>query len=307
MKRGVDRLERVRAEVVDTRRQLLYLRASLITISGNILLTAVKAVLAWFTGSSAVFSDAANSLADTFYSLLMGVGLYVSQQPADESHPQGHSLFEPMVSLMIAAAMALAGLAALWQSIQGFLGEKTVSEPGWSTAVLLGAVLIKVVMYLMVQGIARKVHSPAIAASARDNLVDIITSVTALLGVWGSYFIHPLFDPVAGLLVSLWIFRAVWGIAWENLGYLTGRGAPVELADKIAAIAAGVPGVDQVHRVIAEYIGPQLRVDMHINVDGNMTLELAHSIGERVNEQIESLPEVDLVFIHIEPTEIEKN
>ncbi|MFW5991983.1 MAG: cation diffusion facilitator family transporter, partial [Halanaerobiaceae bacterium] len=135
------------------------------------------------------------------------------------------------------------------------------------------------------------------------NLVDVLATSAALIGIWRSRFIHPLFDPVAGLLVALWIFYAVGEIIWENLGYLTGRGAPQELVDKIAWIAASVNEVDDVHHLIAEYVGPQLRIDMHINLAGNLTLDQAHDIGEKVSEKIESLPEVDLAFIHIEPTE----
>jgi divalent metal cation (Fe/Co/Zn/Cd) transporter len=72
---------------------------------------------------------------------------------------------------------------------------------------------------------------------ARDNLADVLTSAAALLGVWASRLVHPLFDPVAGVPVSLWIFRTAWGILHENLGYLTGRSAPPELANRIVAAA----------------------------------------------------------------------
>lgn len=296
-------MRRVREEAPDPQRQRLYRQAILIAIGGNVLLAVAKGLLAWFTGSSAVFSDAANSLSDTFYSLLMGIGLYVAQQPADKGHPQGHGRFEPLVSLFIAGAMGLAGATAVWQSVQRFLEGGDAVAAGWPTMVLAGSMAVKVGMYVSVRRVGEAADSPAIRASARDNLSDVLTSAAALLGVWAARAIDPIFDPIAGLLVGLWIFRALWDIAQENLGYLTGRGAPDELIDRIAQVAREVDGVGDVHRVIAEYVGPALRVDMHVNVNGGMTLERAHEIGDAVSDAVEALDGVDLAFVHVEPTE----
>ncbi len=294
-------LQSVRREPLDPHRQRLYRQAILTAIAGNALLAATKGAVAWLSGSSAVFSDAANSLSDTLYSLLMAAGLRMAQQPADEGHPQGHSRFEPLVSLFIAIMMGAAGYTAMREGVLRFLSGATAIDPGWPTAVLVGSALLKVAMYLVVGRIGRWTHSPAIRASARDNLADVLSSAAALLGVWGSHFVHPLFDPAAGVAVSLWIFRATWEILDENLGYLTGRGAPPELTAQIVAAASSVPGVLGVHQVIADHVGPQVRVDIHVDVDSEMTLRQAHGIADQVQAQVEALPAVDLAFIHVEP------
>lgn len=294
-------LQRVRFETLDADRQRLYRQAILITLAGNTLLAVAKGVVAWFSGSSAVLSDAANSLSDVLYSLLLAVGLYLAQQPADESHPQGHSRFEPLVSLIITIAMGVAGIAALREGILRFTAGATAIVPGWPTVALTGSALIKVAMFLLVGRVGRLAQSPAIRACARDNLSDVLTSAAALVGVWGSDLIHPLLDPVAGVAVSLWIFRAMWGILSENLGYLTGRGAAPELTDRIVSAASAVPGVLDIHQVIADHVGPQLRVDMHVDVDGEMGFDQAHIIADQVQAQVEALPAVDLAFVHVEP------
>jgi cation diffusion facilitator family transporter len=282
-------------------RQRLYRRAILIAIVGNALLAAAKGVIAWTSGSSAVLSDAANSLSDTLYSLMMAVGLYLAQQPADKGHPQGHSRFEPLVSLLIAAAMGTAGVAALRGGVQRFLTGGTMVQLGWPAVVLLGGALVKVIMYVLVKRIGEQTRSPAIQASARDNLADVMTSGAALLGVLGSRFLHPLLDPVAGIVVSLWIFRATWEVLYENVGYLTGRGAPQETTARIVEVASSVPGVLGVHQVIADHVGPELRVDMHIDVDGEITLHQAHAIADQVETRVKELPDVGLAFVHLEP------
>jgi len=268
---------------------------------GNALLAAAKGVMAWTSGSSAMLSDAANSLSDTLYSLMMAVGLYLAQQPADKGHPQGHSRFEPLVSLLIAVAMGTAGIAALRGGVQRFLTGGTMVQLGWPAVVLLGGALVKVIMYVLVKRIGEQTRSPAIQASARDNLADVMTSGAALLGVLGSRFLHPLLDPVAGIVVSLWIFRATWEVLYENVGYLTGRGAPQETTARIVEVASSVPGVLGVHQVIADHVGPELRVDMHIDVDGELTLHQAHTIADQVETRVKELPDVGLAFVHLEP------
>jgi len=297
-------LQYVRRESPDPSRRRLYLRAILIAIAGNALLAAVKGVVAWSSGSSAILSDAANSFSDTLYSLMMAGGLYLAQRPADLSHPQGHGRFEPLVSLLIVGAMGLAGFAALRESALRFRSGAVVIASGWPTAVLVGSVGVKIGMYVLVRRIGRLVHSPAIGASARDNLADVLVSAAAIVGVWGSHLVHPLFDPVAGAVVSLWIFRTAWEILVENLGYLTGRSAPQELQTRVVAAALAVPGVLDVHQVIADYVGPQIRVDMHIHVDSEMTLRQAHAIADQVQAQVEALPGVDLSFVHVEPADV---
>lgn len=304
---SVDRLsgelESVRREPPARWRQRLYRRAILIALAGNALLTVAKGAVAWISGSSALLSDAANSLSDTLYSLLMAVGLYVAQQPADESHPQGHSRFEPLVSLLISIAMGGAGFTAIMEAVRRFRAGAVAIEPGWPAVVLVISASVKVVMYALVRDIGQEAGSPAIRASARDNLADVLTSLAALLGVLGSRFFHPLLDPAAGVLVALWILRAMWEILRENLGYLTGRGAPAEVTADIAEAASSVPGVLDVHRVIADHVGPKLRVDMHIDVDGEMTLRESHAIADQVEAKVEALPRVGLAFVHVEPAD----
>ncbi|TET55410.1 MAG: cation transporter [Anaerolineales bacterium] len=294
-------LDRVRHEHPDPARRRLYSRAILIACVGNILLAGAKGAGAWLSGSTAVLSDAMNSLSDALYSLLMAAGLRLAQQPADDSHPQGHSRFEPVVGLLVALAMGGAGFAAMREGVMRFASGAGEITPGWPTIVLLGSAIVKLVMYVDVRRIGLAAGSPAIRATARDNLADVVTSMTALLGVWASRLIHPLLDPAAAIAVSLWVFRAAWAVGYENLGYLTGKGAPPDLITKIAAVASSVDGVINVHQVVADHVGPQLRVDMHVDVDPGILLREAHAITDRVQAQLETLPEVDLAFVHVEP------
>jgi cation diffusion facilitator family transporter len=279
----------------------LYTQAMIITLAGNILLAVSKGIAAYFTGSIALYSDAANSISDVVYSLLMVLGLWLAQRPPDLSHPQGHSRFEPLIGLMITASMTYAGFEAGRASIVRFLAGGEAIELGLPTFVLLLSSAVKTAMFLRIRWIGKQVGSPTLATASKDNLSDVLTSVAAFLGVVGSKFIHPLADPIGGMLVSLWIFRTVIYAVRENLGFLTGQGADEELRQQLVDIAASVPGVQRVHHLMSEYTGPRLVVDLHVNVDGSMTLTQAHEIADQVIHRLEEQSQVDRAYVHIEP------
>ncbi len=291
----------VREYTPDLERHRLFRRALFITLGGNLLLTAGKGTAAYLSHSVALYADAANSASDLFYSLLMALALWMAQQPPDLTHPQGHSRFEPLAGLIIAAAMTFAGYEAGRASVLRFLKGGLAVEPGWPMLALLVSAAIKGGMYGIIRRIAHRVHSPTLSAAAQDNLSDVLTSVAALAGTIGSAYLHPLADPIAGFLVSLWIFRAAYEAWRENLRYLTGGGASSDVLQQIAEVAAAIPGVERVHQVIAAYAGPRLVADLHVDVDGSMTLTEAHRISDQVQEALEQLPEVDRAYVHVEP------
>ena len=179
-----------------------YVRAFYITIIGNLLLVAIKAVVASLTGSAALYAETANSASDVVYSLLMVFGLWISQKPPDHSHPQGHSRFEPLVGLLVTFSMAFAGYQAASASISKLLAGGIAVKPGLPTLVLVITAITKGFMYYTILQLSQKTQSPALHATAQDNLTDVMTSSAAFLGILGSYYVSPMLDPVAGLLVS---------------------------------------------------------------------------------------------------------
>lgn len=291
----------IREEQPKAQNNKLYRTAIVITILGNILLVAGKGIAAYITNSSALYADTANSASDVVYSLLMALGILIAIQPPDLSHPQGHSRFEPFVGLAVTLSMAFAGFEAARSSIERFLAGGTPSiELGLPTIILFGAAAIKASMFFAIRSIAIKLSSPSLRAAAADNISDVITSIAAFLGILGSRF-SPLLDPIAGFLVAIWIFRAAFNAGRENIGFLTGAGAPEELRNQMVEIAESIPGVERVHHMMTDYVGPRMLVDLHINVNGSMSVRHAHEISDQVIAALEALPEVDRAYVHIEP------
>lgn len=279
----------------------LFKRALILTLLGNISLALIKSAASYFSKSTAVYADAINSLSDVLYSFLLVIGLSLSQRPPDMSHPQGHSRFEPFAALLVTFSMGVAGVEALRASINRFLEGGSSITLDFAMVALLLSVFIKGLMFKLIHDIGDRLSSPSLNAAAKDNISDVITSLAALLGIIGSNTISPLTDPIAGALVAVWIFRSVWQTAKENLGYLTGAGADPELRQRIYDTVKNIQGVADVHHIITDYAGPKLVVEMHINADGNMTLNQAHAIVDQATEQLENMPEIDRAYIHVEP------
>ncbi|MHB8806437.1 MAG: cation diffusion facilitator family transporter [Anaerolineaceae bacterium] len=282
-------------------------KALLVTVIGNIFLALLKGTASYFSESAALYSDAINSISDVVYSVFLIIGLSISQKPPDSSHPQGHDRFEPLMGLIITISMTLAGVEAMRSSITRFISGGTEISLGIPTIALLVSAISKTGMFFIIRNIARKILSPGLDAAAKDNLSDILTSIAALLGIIGSKYIHPVLDPIAGILVSIWIFRAAWSVGKENLGFLTGRSPDEEIKKRILATAKTVPGVVDVHQMVTEYVGPKIVVEIHIDVNQKMSMQQVHEISDQVADALQAIPEIDRAYIHAEPTESKSN
>jgi cation diffusion facilitator family transporter len=278
-----------------------YYKAMTITLSGNVLLAVMKWIAANYSASSALRADAYNSLGDVMYSLLLVVGMYVSMQPPDISHPQGHKRFEPLIGLMISLSIAIAGYRALSGSIEKIrFGAEPLTEI-FPIVVLAVSASIKGVMFLLIRRIADKINSPTLRTTALDNITDTISSFTAILGVLGARYLTPLADPIAGILVSIWIFLAAYMALRENMEFITGAGAPEDRREEFAKVIKSVPGVLNVHQLFTEYVGTKYLLDVHINVDGKATLHDVHHIETVIEKRLMELDDVGRVYVHVEP------
>jgi cation diffusion facilitator family transporter len=282
-----------------------YRMALWITLAGNLLLAVSKAIITYLSGSIALYADTANSVADVIYSVALVLALRLALQPPDMTHPQGHSRFEPLVGLVVALMMGIAGYEALRTSVSRFISGGASISLDLPVIVLLISAAVKAGMYFFIIKLAKKVDSSSLNITAKDNLSDVLTSIAAFLGILGSNLIHPLLDPLAGLLVSLWIFKAAFDAGRENIGFLTGAGADEALRKKIIQTASKIEGVGNIHHMMSEYVGPKLVVDMHINLPGDASLNHVHEIEDAVIEALEAMPEVDRAYVHVEPLGIE--
>ncbi|MFC7132605.1 MULTISPECIES: cation diffusion facilitator family transporter [Salinibaculum] len=282
-------------------------RVGLLVLGVNVVLAVAKGAVYLETGSLAVGSEAVNSLADTVYSFVIVGGLYLTTQPPDFEHPHGHERIEPFVSLFVALGIFAAGAAVLWQAGQSLLsGTVTVTQGPIAAAVLIASGVVKFLLYRYCRRIGERRNSPALVATALDNRNDILTAGAALVGVLGAAAGYPLLDPLAAILVAVGILYTGVEVVQDNVDYLVGAAPPEDLRAEIVRRALAHPEVEGAHDVIAHYVGPEIDVSLHIEVEGDRTLLEAHDIETEVMLSIRDLPEVDDVFVHVDPKEADE-
>jgi cation diffusion facilitator family transporter len=279
-------------------------RVGLLVLGVNAVLFAAKAAVYLESGSLAVGSEAVNSLADSVYSLVIVGGLYLTTRPPDFEHPHGHERIEPFVSLFVALGIFAAGGAVLWQAVTSLLsGSVEVARGPAAVGVLAGTGAVKYLLYRYCLRVGAGHNSPALVATALDNRNDILTAGAALVGVVGAGLGYPILDPLAAAVVAVGILYTGVEVVRDNVGYLVGAAPPEELRAEIVRRALAHPDVEGAHDVIAHYVGPEIDVSLHIEVEGDRTLREAHDIETEVMESIRKLPEVDDAFVHVDPKE----
>jgi len=280
-------------------------RVGILVLGVNLVLALAKGGVWYLTGSLAVGSEAVNSLADTVYSFVILAGLYLTTQPPDFEHPHGHERIEPFVGLFVAVGIFVAGGVVLWQAATTILGGTvSITRSPAAVGVLAAAGVAKYLLYRYCLAVGKEHHSPALVASALDNRNDILTASAALAGVLGAAAGFPLLDPLAAVLVGFAILYTGVEVVRDNVDYLVGAAPPEELRAEIVRRALAHPEVAGAHDVIAHYVGPEIDVSLHIEVEGDHTLREAHDIETAVIQSIQELKEVDDVFVHVDPKEL---
>jgi cation diffusion facilitator family transporter len=279
-------------------------RVGFLVLGANAALTVALGAVYLESGSLAVGSEAVNSLADTAYSVIIVAGLYLTTRPPDVEHPHGHERIEPFVSLFVAAGIFVAGGAVLWEAGGALLTGPGVAAHGPLTvSVLVATGVVKFGLYRYCLAAGSQRNSPALIATALDNRNDILAAGAALAGVVGAWAGYPILDPFAALLVAVAILYTGVEVVRDNVDYLVGAAPPTDLREEIVDRALAHPDVDGVHDVIAHYVGPEIDVSLHVEVEGDHTLIEAHDIETDVVAAISDVPEIDDVFVHVDPKE----
>ncbi len=276
-------------------------RATNIALGLNILLFVIKLIVGLISNSIAIISEAINSFTDIISSIAIRFSIKVSSQKPDEKHQFGHSAAQPIATFIVAILAGLLGLNIIQESIKRIISPPEVSLSLYVYLVLGITITTKIIMNRYQTIIGKKYNSPAIRAQAVDSINDVLASSFALFGIIGVQLGYPLVDGIGGLLVSFFIFRSGYEIAKENIDYLMGKAADQELIIEIVNRALKVDGVKGMNDLRSHYVGNKFHIEIHIEVDQKTNTKDSHDIGKKVQFAIEEIPEVQKVFVHIDP------
>ncbi len=275
----------------------------------NLLLLVFKFVAGVAAHSSAMIADAVHSLSDFVTDIVVIAFVRISGKPQDEDHEYGHGKYETFATALIGAALLIVGIGIFADSasgIVGFMRGERLEAPGMLAFVAaLVSVLSKeaVYRYTVIKG--RRLNSKAVIANAWHHRSDALSSVGTMAGIGGAIFLGDtwrVLDPLAALVVSLFIIRVAWQLVKPSIDELLEKSLPKDMEDTITAVILSFKGVRSPHHLRTRYIGNTIAIEVHIRLDGSMTLNEAHDITKGIEAALkEKFGERTHIGIHMEP------
>lgn len=272
----------------------------------NVVLSVFKVYAGIYGNSQAVMADGIHSLSDTVTDLAVIVGSYFWSTPADPGHPYGHRRLETIVAVIIGTILFGAGIGIAWEAAST-LDSMGVHRPCFIALVAAGiSILAKEILYRWTISAGRRIKSLSLVANAWHHRLDAISSVPVFLAV-GITLVFPsafFLDRVAAFFVAVFICYSAVGIMAVGLRELVDAGAPRETCLEIRDIVMKNTEVEQVHHIRTRYVGNRIQVDLHVVVDGRMSVYEGHAIAEDIKQRIlVEGPDVVDIVVHVEPTE----
>ena len=273
-------------------------------LSVNVVLAITKLLAGIFGRSYALIADAIESMADGISSIIVWRGVVIAEKPADREHPYGHGKAETLATAAVSIMLVGAALLIFSQSVKEILTPHHAPAP-YTLLVLLGVILIKEGLFRFVGRIGDEVESGAVKADAWHHRSDAITSAAAALGisialVGGDDYKSA--DDWAAMFAAVIIGFNGFRLLRPALDELMDAAPKENIVDMAQVIALQVEGVRGVEKCFARKMGHGYWLDMHVEVDGQLTVAVAHGVSHTVKDAIRAkLPRVLDATIHIEP------
>ena len=261
-----------------------------------------------FTLSIALIADGIQSFADAGVSLIVWIGLRLSRKKPDKKFHFGYHRVETLSSIAAALFMATIGGITLFVSYQELLSPTALVDPELALVVALAAAFVSSLLLIYKRRAAKKYGSLALKTDASNSIKDVLTSITAFVGIaLSSYFNVPQMDAIAGIIISLFVFTMVYPIIKEaSLVLLDSYHSPETIA-AIENIANSIKEVKQVHSIRMRKLGSYLIGDMHVVFRNDMTVQEASAIASQIEDRtIKEFDEIIEMNVIIEPSETVK-
>lgn len=281
-------------------------RMTRIGLTANLSLSAVKMAGGIVGSSQAVIADAIHSLSDCVTDIAILVGVKYWSQPPDEDHPYGHQRIETAITIFIGVVLALVAVGLISKGIDNLLHPPQTTPGLPALAVALLSIVSKEMLYRWTKKTGTRIKSSALVANAWHQRSDALSSIPAA-AVVAACAVNPswiFLDGVGAIIVSSFILHAAWRIVVPGLAQLTDRGASKEDLEKIKRVALKVDQVQDVHKIRSRFSGLGLQIDLHVLVEGALSVHIGHDISGAVKTALlQHCEDVVDVIVHIEPYE----
>lgn len=275
----------------------------------NILLVACKFAAGFWGKSAAMIADAVHSLSDLITDLIVIVFVRISSKPEDKDHDYGHGKYETLATLLIGVALLAVGVGICWSGVESivlFFRGETLQSPGWiALAAAIVSIVSKEILFHYTRVVGKRYNSPAVIANAWHHRSDAFSSIGTAIGIGGAILLGDswrVLDPLAAVIVSVFIVQVAVKQLKSCVDELLERSLPDDIEQEITKIVLSEEGVSQPHHLRTRRIGSHYAMDMHVRMDGNISLHEAHEKVTSIEKKLrEAFGANTYISIHAEP------
>ncbi|MDX9995554.1 MAG: cation diffusion facilitator family transporter [Rhodocyclaceae bacterium] len=277
-------------------------RATWASVVVNLLLTIAQLIVGWIAHSQSLIAHGLHSFSDLLSDFLVLWANHQGAHPADAAHPYGHARIETAATLVLGISLTLVGGGILITAGQQLtaMGQVPPVEP-LAFWIALATLAAKEWLFHYLRAVAQRLHSAVMMANAWHTRADAASALVVAVGIGGSLLGWRFLDLLAAVLVGFMILKMGLEFAWEALRELVDTGLSDEDVEAIRSTLAGTPGVIDLHELRTRRMAHRVLVDVHLQVDGSITVAAGHAIGESARHRVlHTHPEVLDVLIHLD-------
>lgn len=280
----------------------LGVNTSLITIIINIVLGFIKIAAGIFGKSTAMIADGFHTLSDVLTTFIVLAGLKISSKEADEKHQYGHEKYESVFAKILSVLLLLTGCFIGYESFKILISGVVTKPKSIALIAALISIIVKEAMYWYTIKTARKIRSISMVADAWHHRSDAFSSIGTFVGILGARLGFPALDPIAGIVVSVFIIKVSIDLYIKSVKELIDESASDELINKIRQLINSIEGVEKIKSLKSRVFGYRIYVDLEIFVDESITVRQGHDIAEKVHDKLEKeIQDIKHCMVHIEP------
>lgn len=275
----------------------------------NFLLLGFKFAAGILGHSSAMIADAVHSLSDFVTDVIVLLFIHISSKPKDVNHDYGHGKYETLATSVIGIILLFVGVGIFWDGLHKIilvLEGQQLEAPGMIALVAaVVSIVFKEILYRMTRIVGLRVNSQAVVANAWHHRSDAFSSFGTLVGIGGAILLGPkwrVLDPIAAVVVSVFIVKVALQLLLPAINDLLEKSLPKETEDEILSIVDEVEGIKFPHNLLTRRIGNNYAIELHVRVDGNMTVRKAHEMTLDIERKLRSrFGRGTHVAVHVEP------
>lgn len=298
----LSRLAEMDNEDASPEREAATKRSTWVSVVVNIGLTISQVVAGIWSGSQGLIADGIHSLSDLVADFVVLLAIQHSQKEADADHHYGHQRYENAASLVLGGLLLAVGVGMIWSAAHKLQTPESIPTVHMTALwVALAALAAKELLFRYMLSVAERVRSSMLVANAWHARSDAASSLVVAIGIGGNLLGFSLLDPIAALIVGFMVSRMGWSFSWDALHDLTDRAATEEQIAGISADILATPGVLGLHELKTRKTGDMILADVHLEIDGQLTVADGHAIARQAKLNVMSRHPVLYLMTHVDP------